>query len=98
MSEIETFVETLVTAMLGKSIKDLPANQRAAMVQVCLDTFNNYIVNYIQIKYGDKDATRIKAAQTYSNSNVFNNFAELGPKFDEAYESFTDQLEQSWQK
>lgn len=98
MSEIETFVETLVTAILGKTIEELPVNQRAAMVQVCLDTFNNYIVNYIQIKYGEKDAIRLKAAQTYSNSNVFNNFAELGPKFDEAYQSFTDQLEQSWNK
>ena len=91
------FLDLLIKAMTGVPVSEIPAEKRQDVVEKCIKIFSDYIINYVEIKFSKKDAVRLKAAQQ-SNENMFNKFKYLGPKFDEAYHSFLDNLEKSWEE
>ncbi|MEM1311868.1 MAG: hypothetical protein AAGF07_00180 [Patescibacteria group bacterium] len=94
--EIQTlqFVNHLVLAITGYSPFDIDISERESVVNNCVQIFSDYLTKYVELRYGTQDATRLKASQKFSDTNVFSKFAELGPKFDEAYNSFMTLVEQ----
>lgn len=95
-SNAEEFLDNLVKGIVGYSIEEIPIENRAEIITKCVDTFSNYIIEYVKIKYGEKDAIRLEASQKFAGSDIFVKFTELGSKFDEAYNAFLNQLEISW--
>jgi len=95
--EILVFLNTLVAAMTGFSILDIKEKARNEVVSKCIDIFSSYILNYIDIKFGQKESLRLKSGQMYEDMNIFARFQELGPMFDEAYQSFLENLKENWQ-
>ena len=91
------FLDLLIKAMTGVAIQDIPEEKRKEVVEKCIKIFSDYIINYVEIKFGKKDAVRLRAAQN-TNEDMFAKFEDLGEKFDEAYHSFLDNLEKSWEK
>lgn len=88
--EIGIFVETIVRLVTGYSIAEIPETQREKIALDCLKTYNNFVLKYIEVKYGQRDATRLKANQKFPHQDIFSKFEDLGPKFDEAFEAFVD--------
>lgn len=88
-----SFLNTLVSAMLGYTILDIPENDREDIIKQCVNIFSDYIFNFVEIKYGKTESLRIKAAQKYQDANMFSKFKELGGIFEEAFESFIQNLQ-----
>jgi hypothetical protein len=88
-----SFLNTLVSAMLGYTILDIPENDREDIIKQCTQIFSEYIFNFVEIKYGKTESLRIKAAQKYQDANMFNKFQELGGIFEEAFGSFIENLQ-----
>jgi|688.fasta_scaffold156325_1 hypothetical protein len=88
-----SFLNTLVSAMLGYTILDIPENDREDIIKQCTQIFSDYIFNFVEIKYGKTESLRIKAAQKYQDANMFNKFQELGEIFEEAFGSFIENLQ-----
>lgn len=88
-----SFLNTLVSAMLGYTILDIPENDREDIIKQCTQIFSEYIFNFVEIKYGKTESLRIKAAQKYQDANMFNKFKELGGIFEEAFGSFIENLQ-----
>lgn len=89
------FLTLLVQAVTGINPSDLPAEKRQEIENKVVAIFSDYIVVFVSEKYGEKDAMRLKVARQ-TGEDVFSKFADLGEKFDEAYQSFLDNLEQIW--
>jgi hypothetical protein len=98
MDQTVDFVNNLVLAMLGVSINDIIEEKRDEMIKKCLEMFNDFIVGYFQDQFQPIDVTRLKAAQAYPDSDMFNKFPDLPGKFEQAYQAFLKQVELSWQE
>lgn len=94
-SDQETFefIDILVQAIIGYPVESIAQENRLEIVGDCVKLFSNYIIEFVEQKYGLKDAIRLKAGQQFAGQNVFSKFAELGSKFDEAYMSFVEELQ-----
>lgn len=88
----QELIETLVEAITGFSLDELPPASRSSMVQRCTDMFINYIVKEIKGKQGSKAANQIKGIAIYNTSEVFEKNSSLEPVFHEAYEAFITNL------
>lgn len=93
----QEFLSLLVQAVTGIDPKDLPDDKRLEIENKVVAIFSDYIVSFVGEKYGEKDAMRLKAARQ-TGEDVFSKFADLGAKFDEAYQSFLDNLEKIWRE
>ena len=93
----EEFLSLLVQAVTGIDPKELPEDKKREIENKVVAIFSDYIVAYVGEKYGEKDAVRLKAARQ-TGEDVFTKFADLGTKFDEAYQSFLDNLETIWKE
>ena len=93
----DEFLTLLVQAVTGIDPKDLPADKKQEIENKVVAIFSDYIVAFVGEKYGEKDAMRLKAARQ-TGEDVFSKFADLGEKFDEAYQSFLDNLEKIWKE
>lgn len=82
------FLDSLVTAILGRSIAEIPEEYRQEMVLECVELFNDYILKYVSMKFSKKDALRLQASQKFASPEVFAKFTDLADKFNEAYDSF----------
>jgi len=91
-SQTFDFIDILVQAIIGYPIRNILPEKRLEIVGDCVKLFSNYIIEFVEQKYGLKDAIRLKAGQSFSGQDVFGKFAELGSKFDEAYMSFVEEL------
>ena len=93
----EEFLSLLVQAVTGIDPKELPEDKKREIENKVVAIFSDYIVAFVGEKYGEKDAVRLKAARQ-TGEDVFTKFADLGTKFDEAYQSFLDNLETIWKE
>jgi hypothetical protein len=93
----EEFLSLLVQAVTGIDPKELPEDKKREIENKVVAIFSDYIVAFVGEKYGEKDAMRLKAARQ-TGEDVFSKFADLGTKFDEAYQSFLDNLETIWKE
>jgi hypothetical protein len=93
--EAQEFVENLVTALTGQKISEIPAENQAQIVGECLSIFNDYIIKYVESKFGKKHALRLQSAQKFDSEDVFKKFGDLNEKFEEAYNSFLDLVKES---
>jgi hypothetical protein len=93
----EEFLSLLVQAVTGVDPKELPEDKKQEIENKVVAIFSDYIVAFVGEKYGEKDAMRLKAARQ-TGEDVFTKFADLGTKFDEAYQSFLDNLEKIWKE
>jgi hypothetical protein len=92
------FLNTLVMAILGYSINDIPEDKKQSTILECVTIFNEFITSFVEIKYGKVEATRLKAAQNFQDPKIFTKFAELGDIYEEAYTAFTKFLSNRWDK
>ena len=60
--------------------------------------FNDFIIGYFEEHHTQVDVTRLKAAQAYPESGVFEKFPDLNEKFEKAYLEFLKQVEISWKE
>lgn len=90
------FINSLVQAILGYSLIDIEESQREIVTKRCVQIFSDYITGYVEEKYGRTEALRIKAVQAYKDPGIFEKFKQLGPIFEEAYNSFLMFLEADW--
>jgi hypothetical protein len=86
-------INALVLAMTGYSPLDIDSSERERVISECVKIFSDYLIKFVELQYGVADATRLKASQKFEDQTVFTKFAELGPKFDAAYDSFIGLLE-----
>ena len=93
----EEFLSLLVQAVTGIDPKELPEDKKLEIENKVVAIFSDYIIAFVGEKYGDKDAMRLKVARQ-TGEDVFSKFADLGSKFDEAYQSFLDNLETIWKE
>ena len=93
----EEFLSLLVQAVTGIDPSELPEDKKQEIENKVVAIFSDYIVAFVGEKYGEKDAMRLKAARQ-TGEDVFTKFADLGTKFDEAYQSFLDNLEKIWKE
>jgi len=85
------FVNNLVLSITGLGIDEIPGDQRQTVVTECIDVFREFVIKYIEAKYGAKEATRLKASQQYSDPKIFDKFVGLGDKLKEALDFFVAQ-------
>jgi hypothetical protein len=96
--EMAEMINNLVVAILGYTPADIPEQSREQVVKECVKIFSNYMIKFVELKYGVQDSTRLKASQKFEDGSVFIKFAELGPKFEDAYNSFLETLDKRWDK
>jgi hypothetical protein len=87
------FIDSLVQALLGYSIAQIPAPKQAQSVEMCLKYFTTFIEEFVSKNFGGKDALRLKASLQFAGNEIFEKFADLGEHFDQAYEAFLSHLE-----
>jgi hypothetical protein len=92
--DLENFeiIENLVRAITGMSLLEIPENNQEELIDECLNIFSKHVVDYVQVKYGKKEAIRLQAAQKFQTDS-FAKFTHLDEKFKEAYLDFLDTLE-----
>ena len=96
--EMVEMINNLVVAILGYTPADIPEQNREQVVKECVKIFSDYMIKFVELKYGAQDSTRLKASQKFGDGSVFIKFAELGPKFEDAYNSFLETLDKRWDK
>ena len=74
--QISEFVNNLLVAMLGVQLTDIVEDKREEMVKKCLGMFNDFIIGYFDENYTPVDTIRLKAAQAYPESGVFEKFPD----------------------
>jgi len=87
------FIDTLVCAITGHHIAQLPTEKRNEIVASCNKVFNDFIFEYTSENFGLKIALRLKAAQIYNINQIFNKFPDLKNQYDQAYRAFVAMLE-----
>jgi hypothetical protein len=94
VSDLENiaFSDTLVCAITGYHIAQLPEDQRISVIESCTKVFTDYIIDYVTEKFGAKQAWRLRAAQVYNGDQIFNKFPELKDNYWEAYQAFVTML------
>lgn len=95
--ELLEFLNILSITILGYSLDEIPQSKREYVINECSDIFSEYVTNFVESKYGKIEAIRLKAGQKFPQTNIFNQFTELGEIFDDAYESFKNFLLENWQ-
>jgi len=90
--EMSLFVETLVRATIGYSLLEIPEDKQAQAIEGCTKLFVDFVEKYVEAKYGKKDTLRLKASQQFAGQDMFKRFADLGGKFDEAYDAYFDSV------
>jgi hypothetical protein len=96
--EMAEMVNNLTAAILGYSPADIPELNRQQAIQACMKIFSDFMIKFVELKYGTQDATRLKASQKFNDGTVFMKFTDLGPKFDDAYTTFLDMIDKRWDK
>jgi hypothetical protein len=86
------FIESLVKAITGLSLNDMPEDKREYMIEQSLSIYQNYIVGYFKENFEIKDTLRIQQIIKESNTTIFIKFPDMQTKFDEAYTSFLNYL------
>ena len=86
------FTDAIVRGITGMAIVEIPEENRSEIITECLDVFKQHVLNYVEIKYGKKDAVRLNAAQKFQTDS-FAKFPDLDQKFQEAYQDFINTLE-----
>jgi len=80
----------IVRAVLGVEIDQIDPEHREETVQKCIDLFTDFVLNYVEEKFGKKDALRLQAAQSQNGQKTFQTFEDLGDKLEEAFKAFVD--------
>lgn len=87
------FVCSLVSAMTGVNLKETDTPEKNMdIAQNCVVFFIDYIADFIERKYGIKDALRIRAIYE-TGDDLFLSFPDLKEKYVHAYNSFVAYLE-----
>lgn len=95
--EILLFLDSLTSAITGFHLGEL-GDKMEEVSQKCLQIFLDYVNDFLSEKYGAKEAMRIRAANKFDDSTVFDKFAGLGDKFSEAWDSFVEFLKKENEK
>jgi hypothetical protein len=95
--EMLGFLNILSISILGYSLAEIPEEKLEFVLAECSSIFSEYIINYVENRYGKVDAIRLRAGQKFPQSNIFTQFKQLGGIFDEAFLAFKDFLLQNWQ-
>jgi hypothetical protein len=95
--EMLSFLDILSISILGYSLEEIPEEKLEFVMTECSNIFSEYIINYVENRYGKVEAIRLRAGQKFPQSNIFTQFKQLGGIFDEAFLAFKDFLLKDWQ-
>lgn len=99
MDKSNDFAQTLVKATTGNDLNEIPTSERALILAKCLNLLKDFVFNYIQQNYGQKDLLRLKSAYLGNDEkNCFSKNPDLKVKFDEAFQAYLDNLKETWRK
>ncbi len=96
--EVGDFINQLIISIFGYSLIEIPEEKRENSIKKSLQLFDNYMNEYILLKYGRQEQIRFKASINYQDLSVYEKFPELKNLFIEAYQSFLQTLANSWNK
>ncbi len=82
------FVNSLVKAIMGIPLANISEDKQEPIAEKCFSIYKNYIEGYFASNFDQKDLIRIKNFET----DTFDKFPDLKPKFQEAYTSFIEFL------
>ena len=85
-------VQNLVLAMTGSDLSDVLPQQKEEITKDCVNSFVDYVTNFVSIKYSEIDASRLKSSLQFGG-DPFTKFEDLKLKFDDAYSSFLTELQ-----
>lgn len=85
------FINNLVMAITGSDLASYNKDFQPKLAASCTKAFTDYIGKYIREKYGEMDSLRIRSALKYPG-DIFVRFPDLKNKYDEAYQSFLNNL------
>lgn len=91
-AKVLDFLDTLVGAMLGVKIADIPTEKQTKVVSECVQVFADYMLEYTTINFGPTQALRLKAIQQFPDQNIFEKFPEMEGVFRQATLSFLNSL------
>lgn len=89
--KVTDFYKKIIELMLDRSIESIPTEKRKEIVLKSIQTYQDYIFNYIKDNFSPKDSIRLKSMQKFNTVN-FDNSPELKKMFSEAYQSFLQNL------
>lgn len=92
-SQMFEFIDTLVQAIVGYSLIEIPEENILELIQDCVNIFSDFIIQFASDKYGPKEGIRLKASQQFAGEDIFAKFRELGDIFEEAFGSFINVLQ-----
>lgn len=95
--EVNEFIEALVLAVTGFYVKEIPEEKRDEIISDCIDLFTKFILEYVEVTFGKKDALRLKAGYE-TGEDVFSRFSDLKEKYENAYNAFVKMLEENIEK
>ena len=81
-------VETLVQAISGFKLEELPPATQTSMVKQCSEMFAGFVVSYTKTKYGTKPAQQLQGIALYDTPELFDKNPDLLPIFADAYDAF----------
>lgn len=86
------FVQSLVQAITGHHLHDLPEAHRHQTALDCIHFFVDFIIDFFEKQFEVKDAIRIKTVYE-SGHELFETFPDLKEKYDQAYQAFLHLLD-----
>ena len=89
----EELLSTLVTAITGFAPEEMPLPVRKKATTQCTQMLANYIITYVEEKYGQKPALQLKGIALYDTPEVFEKNPELENMYLEAFDSFVHTIQ-----
>ena len=86
------FVQSLVQAITGHHLHELPEQNRHQTALDCVAFFVDFIVDFFEKQFEVKDAIRIKTVYE-SGHDLFETFPDLKHKYEQAYQAFLHLLD-----
>jgi len=90
-----TFLDNLLAALTGFKIENIPPENRETVLTQALKIYTDYIITFVEQKYGKKEASRLQIIQKYGDNSLFKKYVELGEIFQDAYQNFVLTLKNS---
>ncbi len=89
-AESIVFVDSLVMAMTGLSLEQIP-DENKNIINNCIDIFEKSIESYVLENHGEKRHAQLMSVGHYPTTD-WGNFSGLKEVYDEAYDNFLNNL------
>ena len=88
----EELIRTVVIAVTGFSVDELPEPTKSKMIKQCSDMLVGYIINYVKIHHGEQEAMQFKGLALNDTFVIMQQNPQFASIFLEAFDSFIETL------